>query len=331
MMPHWLRLLWVALTFLLSGASPAQAADTLSISYGPDATEEVLTPVTVSWSAAESSIRVIVTRKPGSRGCGRTYGTDDPYSTDVMNRVVGPSGSATQYGRLNDPGTLTLCGYLQRADNAALLAATGPVPLTFRSARASVAIQVPPRVSPGQIFRFFVPVSAELRRQLEVTIKPTGTRGCGANYPLDAPVSTDLLYFYMQSDHRYAKTIRAPSVNGLYLLCAYVSERPSDPAPEATAAATFEVGPDLCADARAKLAVANRALRRAQASVTKYRKLYRRYERRARRTHGTERARYRRLAKRAKRRYDRAILRRDAARNAAASAQAGVTAACGGA
>src|SRR4051794_38658749 len=123
-MPRSLRPLWLALAFVLFGAPGAQAADTLSIAYGSDPTEEGLTPVTVSWSAAESSVRVILTRKPASRGCGPTCAADDPYSNDVINRLVGPGGSATQYGRLNDPGTLTLCGYLQRADNGALLAAT---------------------------------------------------------------------------------------------------------------------------------------------------------------------------------------------------------------
>jgi hypothetical protein len=327
------RLPWVlglALSLLLFGAVAAQAADTLSISYAGDPTEEVPTRVTATWSATESSVRVIVTSKPGPRGCGSSYPADAPYSQDVLNRVVASSGSVSWNWRLNDPGTLTLCGYLQRADAATLVAATGPVGLTYRSARASVALQLPSRVSPGAIFRFFVPVSAELRRHLEVTLKPTGSRGCGASYALDDPVSTDVLYFSMQGNHRFAKTIRAPSVNGLYLLCAYVSERPSDPAPEATFAATFDVGPDLCAEARAKLAAANRAARKAQSSATSYRRAYKRDERRARRTHGAKHVTYRRLAKRARRRYERAIRQRNAARDAAASAQTEVTAACGG-
>jgi hypothetical protein len=329
-MPCLLRVLSLALTLFLFGAAGARAADTLSISYGADPTEEVFTPVTATWSSAESNLRVIVTRKAGSRGCGRTYAADDAYSTDVINRVVGSSGSASQNWRLNDPGTVTLCGYLYRANAPGLLAATGPVPLTYRPGRASVAIEVPPRVSPGQIFRFFVPVSAELRRHLEVTLKPTGSRGCGANYPLDDPVSTDLIYGYMQGNHRYAKSIRAPAANGMYLLCAYVSERPTDPAPEATFAATFEVGPNLCAEARAKLASANRTATSAQSSVTSYRRSYKRYQRRASRTHGASHETYRRLAKRDRSRYESAVRRRDAARAAAASAQAEVTAACGG-
>jgi hypothetical protein len=243
MKPRLLRASSLALILLLFGTAGAQAADTMSISYGADPTEEVLTPVTVTWSSTGPNLRVIVTSKPGSQGCGSTYAADDAYSTDVINRLVGPSGSTSQNWRLNDPGTLTLCGYLYRMNDPTLLAATGRVPLTYRSGSAGVAIRVPPRVSPGQIFRFLVPVSAELRRHLEVTLKPTGTRGCGASYPLDDPVSTNLIYFTVQGNHRYAKTTRAPGTNGIYLLCAYVSERPTDPAPEATFAATSRSAP----------------------------------------------------------------------------------------
>src|SRR4051794_5713401 len=328
-MPRSLHACCLALVLFLSGAAAARAADTLSITYGADPTEEVLTPITVSWSSAQPSVRVIVTSKPGSLGCGSTYAADDAHSRDVINRLAGSSGSASQNWTLADPGTLTLCGYLERAADSAPLAATGRVPLTYRSGHAGVAIQVPARVTPGQIFRFFVPVSAELRRHLEVTVKPTGARGCGADYALDAPVSTDLLYGYLQGNHRIAKIVRAPSVDGIYLLCAYVGERPGDPAPEAKSSATFEVGPDLCAEARAKLTSANRAARRAQSAATTYHRSYRRYERKASRTHGARHAAYRRFAKRDKKRYDRAIRARDGARNAAASARTEVTAACG--
>lgn len=308
------------------GAAAAQVAPTLSITFGADPTEEVFTAITATWSSTESNLRVIVTSKAGSRGCGSTYAADHADSTVWINRLVGSSGSTSRYWRLLDPGTATLCGYLYRAGEPVLLAATGPVPLTYRAGRASVAIEVPPRVSPGQIFQFFVPVSAELRRHLEVTLKPAGSRGCGASYPLDDPVSTDLIYGYMQGDQRYAKTIRASGITGTYLLCAYVSERPTDPSPEAAFAATFEVGPDLCAEARAQLAAASHRLISAQSSVTRYRTSYERYARRARRTHAT----YRRLARRDKSRYARAVGRRKAARVAAAFAQAEVRAACEG-
>jgi hypothetical protein len=177
-MSRLLRVLWLALGLFLFGPVAAQA-DTLSISSGADPTEEVPTLVTATWSATAPSVRVIVTSKPAPRGCGRTYAVDDPYSKDVMNRVVASTGSASRTWRLNDPGTLTLCGYLQRANDATLVAATGPVALSYRSARASVAIQVPPRVSPGAIFRFFVPVSAELRRHLEVTLNPRAPAAAG--------------------------------------------------------------------------------------------------------------------------------------------------------
>jgi hypothetical protein len=326
-MPRPLRVSCLALVLFLISAHAA-AADTVSISYGADPTEEVPTRITATWNATEPNVRLIVTSKAVPQGCGVTYAGDDAPSTDVINRVVGASGSAWRDWTLANPGTLTLCAYLQRVDNAAPLGSTGPVLLTYRSARASVALQVPPRVTAGQIFKFYVPVSAELRRHLEVTLKPSGSRGCGADYQIDDPVSRDVIYTSVRGDHRYAKSIKAPSVDGIYLLCAYVSERPSDPAPEATASATFEVGPDLCAEARAKLEDANRAAGRAQAAAKRYGRHYRRDMRRAQRTHGARHRAYRRLAKREKKRHDRAIRARDAARNAAASAQSEVTAAC---
>ena len=85
----------------------------------------MLTPVTATWSSTESNLRVIVTSKSGSGGCGSTYAGDDAYSTDVINVAAGPSGSTSRNWRINDPGTLTLCGYLYRMNDRTLSAVTG--------------------------------------------------------------------------------------------------------------------------------------------------------------------------------------------------------------
>jgi hypothetical protein len=325
-----LRVSCLAAVLACASAAPAEAADTLSITPGPDPREEVYSPITATWSASQADLRVIVTSKGGSQGCGATYAADDRYSQDWINRLVGATGSTARSWRLMDPGTVTLCGYLMRASDSVPLAATGPVPMTYRSATAGLQLQVPPRVTPGQIFRLTVPVSSELRREVIVTRKPMSPGGCGANYALDAPLSEDLMWRSTQFDQTLGRSVKAPSADGIYLLCGYVVERPGDPAPEAVTSASFEVGPDLCAQARDKLAAAKRAVRSRQSKVDRYRRAYRRADRRASRTHGARHAKLRRQARRLHARYDGAVRARDAARGAAGSAQTEVTAACGG-
>jgi len=318
-----------ALALALLAAPSAYAADSISVTAGTDPTEEVLTPITARWNSAQASVRVIVTKKPGNQSCAGNAAADLRSSTLLINYLGGASGGRFRNWTLADPGTLTVCGFLQRTDGA-VLAVSGPVPITYRSGRSTVTLEVPPRVTPGSAYRLVAVTDSELARHLAVTIKPSGPRGCGPSYPADSPLSSDLMYGRTQGPHRWGKAIRAPRANGLYLLCAYVGDSPADPAPEATASAAIEVGPDLCAEARAGLVTATRALGTAQRAVTRHRRSYKRYERLARRTHGARHARNVRLAKRDRRRYDRAVIRRDAARTAVGSAQAQVTATCGG-
>jgi hypothetical protein len=112
------------------------------------------------------------------------------------------------------------------------------------------------------------------------------------------------------------------------LMCAYVGEGSSDPAPEATALASILVGPDPCVQARAKLKSANKAVKTAESAVSRYRKSCKSYEKKARRAHGAKRATYKRLAKRDKSRYTSAVRKRAKARGTLSAAQAAVTAAC---
>ncbi|WP_028062212.1 hypothetical protein [Solirubrobacter soli] len=321
----------LVVVMLLATAASARAADTLTVTFGADPTEEVPIPITATWTSSDPDPRVIVTIKPdGPLGCGSAYNVDDPNSSDVIYTSGSASGSTTQTHTIYDPGTSIVCGYLQNSSSdASPLAVTGAVRLTVRSARATVSIQVPPRVDAGQAFALNAPVNTELSRRLIITLKPAGGRGCEATYALDDPNSTDVLYTTVQGTQTGTDTITAPTTNGTYLLCAYVVESGSDPAPEATSSATFLVGPDPCVTARAKLTAANKAVTTAEKAVARYRKSYKAYERKARRAHGAKRASYKRLAKRDKSRYKSAVRTRSKKRAALSTAQAGVTAACG--
>ena len=64
------RTLGLALTLALAGTASASAADTISVSFGADPTEEVPLAVTVTWNAT-SNTRLYLTSKPdGPLGCG---------------------------------------------------------------------------------------------------------------------------------------------------------------------------------------------------------------------------------------------------------------------
>src|SRR4051812_12129637 len=145
-----------ALALALFAAPGAQAADSITVTYGADPTEEVPTPVTARWSSAESSVRVVVTEKPGVQGCGANAAADLHASTLVFTYLGGSTGGRFRNWTLRDPGTLTLCGFLQRTDGT-VLATSGAVQLTYRSGRSTVAIEAPPRVTPGSAYRFVVP------------------------------------------------------------------------------------------------------------------------------------------------------------------------------
>jgi len=317
---------------VLATSASAHAAETLTLTFGADPTEEVPIPVTATWTSADPDPRVIVTIKPdGPLGCGSAYNVDDPSSSDVIYTTGSSSGTTTQNWTINDPGTSILCGYLQNtAGDSTPLAVTGAVRLAVRSARATVSIQVPPRVDAGQVFALSAPVSTELSRRLIVTLKPAGGRGCEATYALDDPNSSDAIYTTVQGSQTGTANVTASSTNGTYLLCAYVVESAGDPAPEATASTTFLVGPDPCVTARAKLKSATKAVTTAEKAVTRYRKSYKAYEKKAKRAHGAKRASYKRLAKRDKSRYKSAVRTRSQKRSALSTAQAAVTAACGG-
>jgi hypothetical protein len=325
-------LLGVLLLLCLTVAAAADA-DSISLTTGADPTEEVPLPITATWSTAQRSPRVLVTVKPaGSLGCAPTYAVDDPNSSDVIydTSATNPTGSTTSNWTPEDPSSWIFCGYLQSSeDSTVTLATSAPLTVAVRGARASASIVVPARVDSGQPYPLSVPVTSELARQLYVTVKPAGGRPCEATYALDDPNSSDAIYAQPVSGNQTV-TVNASAITavGGYLLCAYVQEDSSDTAAEATAQATFQVGPDPCLAAKATLASATKAVHVAETSVNRNRISYKRYLRAVRRAHGRTRRTKRLLANRAHSRYVSAVHRRSTARARLAKAQAGVTSAC---
>lgn len=325
------RALILAFAWLPAVVASAQAAESITVTFGPDPTEEVPLPIRMSWTTADADPFVVVTIKRfGLRGCGATHAIDDPNSTDVLVRRGGFTGTAMRVLRpFAGPGRRILCGYLQRSPgDPAPLAVTGPITVPVRSGRATVAVTAPARVAPRQAFALKVSVIAELRRYVFVTSKPAGARGCAPSHAFDDPVSLDVLVSYVHGMQTRTRTIFASRIAGTYLLCAYIQEGGRDPAPEAVGSTTYLVGPDPCLSAKAALAKAERAVKKADRSVRRYRRSYKRYQRRARHVRGAERTRLQRLARRDKRRYRSAIRRRAKARAMLATAQANIPAAC---
>jgi surface-anchored protein len=331
-MAHLLRrALPVAALLLAFGASAAHAADSITVTAGTDPTEEVPLAVTANWtSSSTTGTAVYMTVKPaGPLSCGASYSADAPNSDDVLGTgVATPSGSNSANWTFSEPGTFTLCGYLQKLSDGTALAASGPVTVTVRSATASAAISMPARVDTGKPFPLSVAVTAELRRQVFVTIKPAGGRGCEATYTLDSPNSDDVLSGNAQGVQTVSGTVTASQTPGKYLLCAYVQESSSDTAAEATTSATFLVGPDPCVTAKGVLAAATKDVHTAEKSVNANRTSYNRYHKAIRKAHGKRRVTLRTLANRAHSRYVSAVRRRATARGTLGKAQAGVKTAC---
>lgn len=320
--------LTLSCALLLLCAGTASAADSISVKFGADPTEEVPLPISVTWASA-ASVSAYVTVKPaGPIGCAANYEADDPTSSDVLYRE---SSGASTNSTFDEPGNFVLCGYLQRSSSDTVPAAvTGPIALTVRAAKATLGLTVPPRVDAAKPFKLTAAVTSELRREVFITIKPVGGRGCEATYALDEPNSSDVAYREStQGTQTLNLTSTAPQTNARYLLCGYVQEGSGDPTPEATASVEFLVGPDPCVVAKDALAAANRALHVAEGSVNRNRASWRRYSSAARAAHGARRRVLKSLSVRAKSRYKSAVRRRAAARARVAGAQSGVTSACG--
>lgn len=322
-----------ALTLLALVAGSAQADETISISVGADPTEEVPVPISVTWSSASSSARSYLTVKPaGSQGCAANYQADYATSSTLISSDPSATGTLSANRTFNDPGDFTLCGYLQdSSSDTTPRKATGPVGVTVRSAKATVAMTVPARVDPGQTFPMAIAVTAELPRRILITVKPAGGRGCEPNYQADSPLSSGVLDDNVQGTQNVQTNVTASTTKATYLLCAYVQEGSEDAVPEATSSAQYLVGPDPCVTARNALTRAEKAVTVAEAAVTRNRQAWKSNAKAATHTRGALRRNHLRLAKRAHSRYMSAIRQRAKARATLAAAQEAVTQACGAA
>ena len=66
----------------------AQAAETITVGFGADPTEEVPLPVTATWVSALPSPEVFVTVKPaGGLGCAGSYAADEPRKARAVLEV----------------------------------------------------------------------------------------------------------------------------------------------------------------------------------------------------------------------------------------------------
>jgi hypothetical protein len=332
-MPQRIRRLAIGTVMLWAFcATSAQAADTISIAFGADPTEEVPLPVSATWST-NNSPQVYVTVKPaGGLGCAPNYNADAPNSKTVLVAGYGlaKAGTTTANSTFGDPGDFTLCAYLADSSTLAPLAASGPVALTVRSAKTSIAITAPARVDAAKPFALSFAVTAELPRRLFVTVKPDGGRPCGGSYALDrANAQVIVSEERVQGTQIVQSTPTSSQTEGPYLLCGYVQESSDDATPEATSSGKYLVGPDPCVTARRALSAAERAVHVAETSVSRNRAAWKRYTKAARHSHGATRTRYRGLAVRAHSRYHSAVRRRAAVRATLATRQTAVTHACG--
>lgn len=281
----------LVLALALLGASTASAgADTLAVSVGPDPTEEVPVTLDVRWTQVVDEGRLYLTAKPAaSPGCGATYAIDAAASDDVPlpSLAAGGAGARTAEHTFGDPGAFTVCGYLQDSSTAtSARAVTGPIAVSVRSARASLVLSAPARVNAGARYSVTAAVAAELPRRLFVTVKRSDGRGCEAAQRLDAS-SDSVLRRGVGANETLTAERTASKVLGTYVLCGYVQEWSTDAAAEATASTTFVVGPDPCVAAKAGVTKAQQTLKRADAAVTRFRKLVEREPKTYRRSYAT--------------------------------------------
>ncbi len=234
--------------------------------------------------------RLYVTAKPaGPPGCGATYALEAAVSEDVQlpSLAEGAAGARTAEHTFRDPGAFVVCGYLQDSPAApSARAVTGPVTVNVRSARASLALSAPVRVSPGVRYAVTAAVTAERPRRLFVTVRRADGRGCEAARRLDAS-GESVLSRGVSTEETLTSERTAAKTPGTYLLCGYVQEWSTDAAAEATASTTFVVDRDACDAAQAALAKAQKAVKLAEAAVTRFRALMKRQPKTYRRSYAT--------------------------------------------
>jgi hypothetical protein len=322
----------VPLACLLSllGAASASADDTISLSVPAGAVEDVATTITGTWASDDDTPWVALFVKPGvGGGCAVGPSEEDVGAVRISGERPPTLDPVVKSWTPHEPGPYTVCGYVRDDDYLDYTVAS--FELNVRAPAASVAIQAPARVDPGQAVAITVPATAELERRLYVTVKSGATGlGCPANYAADQPISRDLVNATLIGAQAPAVTWTAPKINGPWVFCAYVEESVRDPSPEAAASLTISVGPDPCVQAVAALTAASKTSSGADANVRSARSAYKRADRAAKRAHGRSRARLRRQASRKKAYLRKMITAQSRAHGARDAATAAKVAACGG-
>jgi len=256
---------------LFCAAPSVASAATLTLSTSADPTEEVPFQVTATYAADTASPAVLVTVKPGGGApCASVYKSEAPSSNDVIYApgLSRQSGQETSTATQASPGTYVLCGYVQDSTGSDAAQIAKQLDVVVRPIRATLAISSA-TVPAEQSVQLTAQYTAELRRSLFVVIKPSGGRPCEANYPLEEPQSTDVLYDQsVQGSGAYPFSFSAPSDAGSYLVCGFVQESSSDLQPAAVASATLTVSPSPCDIATAQLGVLEQAARTATAKAT---------------------------------------------------------------
>jgi hypothetical protein len=295
----------VTLAVLLGPGGVAQA-DSISITAPDTQLIETDLPVTLTWAASVASPYVFATIKPGS-GCGPSA------NADTGNKLIEPAGTLPQSGSLSgtrdasgnaDPGTFTICAYLQDGLYGAVLA-TANKTVTLRPDTGSIIVSPPSTAVLGNEISFPVKVTTELRRYEYVTVKPGTT--CAANYGQDSlngsnlgnsggtvlGTSTVVVQWTVGSTNNQGRPV------GSYVICAYVQKDASSPTPIATAKAVIQVSATGGGSATSTCP----AVQEAQNAVAKALMSYRSYTQKARKAHGSARTRYQKLAKQAHGKY----------------------------
>ena len=302
-MSRLLRLTLVTLAVLLGLAGVAQA-DSISITAPDTQLIETDLPVTLNWTASVASPYVFATIKAGS-GCGASA-TADTGNKLIENTggPLPPSGALSGSFQNADPGTFTICAYLQDGLYGTVLA-TADKTVTLRPDTGSIVISPPSTAVLGKEISFPVNVTTELRRYEYVTVKPGST--CAANYGQDSlkgsnlgnsggtvlGTSTVMVQWTVGTTNDQGRPV------GPYVVCAYVQKDASSPTPIATAKAVIQVSAAGGGSATSTCP----AVQKAQKAVTKDLASYRSYTHKALKAHGSARARYKRLAKQAHTKY----------------------------
>lgn len=304
-MSRLVRLTVVTLAVLMGLAGVAQA-DSISIAAPDTQLIETDLPVTLNWMASVASPYVFATIKTGS-GCGASA------SADTGNKLIEPAGALPPSGSLSgtrdasantDPGTFTICAYLQDGLFGTVLA-TANKAVTLRPDTGSIAISPPSSAVLGKEISFPVKVTTELRRYEYVTVKPGTT--CAANYGQDIfkgnslgnSGGTVLGSSTVVVDWTVGSTNDQGHPVGSYVFCAYVQKDAASQTPIATAKAVIQVSAAGGGSATSTCP----AVQKAQKAVAKDLASYRSYTHKAQKAHGRARARYQKLAKQAHAKY----------------------------